>query len=178
MCKISRFPSFLAATLLIFIANPTAPVAAPYSLQESRAEEDHASFPITPFRVVAAFDPPEVDWQPGHRGIDLAGQIGQEVHAPAAGEVHFAGMVANRPVVTLRLDNGDLVSMEPVSAQLSKGSSVQAGEVIGTITSHTSHCEPETCLHVGLRRNGQYRNPLQLWPNQRPPIVLLPPITD
>src|SRR5690625_5184032 len=178
MRKTSRFPSLLTATLLIFIANPTAPVAAPYSLPGSKAEEDHARFPISPFRVVAGFDPPEVDWHPGHRGIDQAGETGQKGHGQAVSEVHFAGRVANGPVVTLRLDNGDLVSMEPVSAQLSKGSPVQAGEVIGTKTSHTSHCEPETCLHVGLRRNGQYRNPLQLWPNQRPPIVLLPPITD
>lgn len=178
MRKISRLLSLLAATMLIFIVNPAAPVTASDSLEDSQAREDHANFPVTPFQVVGGFDPPEVDWQPGHRGIDLAAQIGQEVHAPAAGAVHFAGMVANRPVVTVRLDNGDLVSMEPVSSQLAKGSSVQAGDVIGTATAHTSHCDPQTCLHVGLRRNGQYRNPLQLWPSQWPPIVLLPPITD
>src|SRR5690625_7533025 len=94
MRKISRLLSRRAATMLIFIVNPAAPVTASDSLEGSQAREDHANFPVTPFQVLGGFDPPEVDWQPGHRGIDLAAQIGHAVSDTEACEERYAGMVA------------------------------------------------------------------------------------
>lgn len=142
------------------------------------AAVDHtpADFPVTPFEVVAHFDPPEAKWLRGHRGIDLAAQVDQTVRAPAAGVIHFAGMVAGRPVLTIQLPNGDLVSMEPLDSDHRRGEQVAAGEKLGVITADPGHCAPQSCLHVGLRRAGNYLNPLILWPQYLQPIVLLPPL--
>lgn len=133
------------------------------------------SYPLTPFVVVADYDPPPQNWLPGHRGIDLQAFVGQNVAAVADSHVHFAGTVAGRGVLSLRLSSGDLVSMEPVSTPYQTGDTVLAGAEIATVSSTgQDHCAVPECLHVGLRRNGEYLNPLILWPERRPPIVLLP----
>lgn len=137
-----------------------------------------AAFPITPFEVAAHFDPPAARWLAGHRGIDLVAQTGQSVVAPTRGIIHFAGIVAGRPVITVQTPNGDLLSMEPIASELRKGETVERGQVLGTVTAHANHCAGETCLHVGLRRAGNYIDPLILWPGYRPIIVLLPPLGD
>ena len=41
--------------------------------------------------IVHAFDPPQEPWQPGHRGVDLAGVEGSAVHAAGDGLVTYAG---------------------------------------------------------------------------------------
>src|SRR5690625_1629856 len=142
------------------------------------AAVDHtpADFPVTPFEVVAHFDPPEAKWLTGHRGIDLAAHVDQTVRSPAAGVIHFAGMVAGRPVLTVQLPHGDLLSFGPLASDRRRGEQVAAGEKLRVLTADPGHCAPQACLHVGLRRAGNYLNPLILWPQYRQPIVLLPPL--
>src|SRR5690625_5284915 len=97
------------------------------------ATVDHTptDFPVTPFEVVAHVDPPEAKWLTGHRGIDLAAEVDQTVRSPAAGVIHFAGIVAGRPVLTVQLPNGDLVSFEPLASDRRRGQQVAAGEKLG-----------------------------------------------
>src|SRR5690625_7496024 len=94
------------------------------------AAVDHtpADFPVTPFEVVAHFDPPEAKWLTGHRGIDLAAHVAQTVRSPAAGVIHFAGMVAGRTVLTVQLPNGDLMSIEPMPTDRRRGEQGAAAE--------------------------------------------------
>lgn len=142
-----------------------------------RADSDANRLPLTPFEVVSPYDPPAQDWLPGHRGIDVAAPVGESLVALADSTVHFAGPIAGRGVLTLKLLNGDLVSFEPIETELRTADSVSRGEAIGSVASAgQEHCTLAPCLHIGLRRNYAYLNPLILWGEVRPPIVLLPPV--
>jgi murein DD-endopeptidase MepM/ murein hydrolase activator NlpD len=111
--------------------------------------------------VEATFDPPDDPWGAGHRGVDLAGRIGQAVRSALPGEVRFAGQIAGKPVVTV--SHGDTrTTYEPVVATLAVGTRVPAGGVIGTLDLPGSHCFPRACLHWGWLRGDTYLDPLDL----------------
>ncbi len=128
------------------------------------------TWPVDAPRVVARFDAPEPDWLAGHRGIDLATSPGQQVRAMAAGVVAFAGRVGGRGVVVVELPDGRRTTYEPVRAGVRVGQSVSTDQPIGT-TADGGHCGSR-CLHVGLRVDGGYRDPLTLI--GRRPAVLKP----
>lgn len=109
--------------------------------------------------VLRGFDPPESQWGPGHRGVDLAAGPGQEVLSAAAGRVAFAGRVAGKPVVVIE-HGGVRTTYEPVLAAVTVGQPVRAGQPIGQVGGG-SHCA-EGCLHWGLRRGDDYLDPLSL----------------
>lgn len=109
-----------------------------------------------PPKVVRDFAAPLTEWGPGHRGLDLDAPVGSSVRAPVAGRIWFADRVATRGVVTIRTDQGHLVSMEPVITQVQAGQRVRAGQRVGTVAS--GHCRGG-CLHIGLRVEGEYRSP-------------------
>ena len=98
---------------------------------------------------------------PGHRGVDLAAGPGQPVLAVAPGTVTFAGAVAGVGVVVV--DHGAVRSTyQPVVARVEAGEQVQAGTVLGVVTTVGSHCLPASCLHLGARRGDDYLDPLRL----------------
>lgn len=120
--------------------------------------------------VVRDFDAPESPWGAGHRGLDLLADSSSHLIAPVSGEIWFRGDVVSRGVLTIVTSEGWLVSMEPVSSVLERGTRVRAGERIGEI--HSGHCAIR-CLHIGLRVEGDYRSPameLGVWRHS----VLLP----
>jgi len=143
---------------LALVALPTAPRAR--TLWEP---------PLDPLRVAAVYELPDGPYRAGHRGIDLSAQRGTPVRAPGAGTVSFSGRVVDRPVLSIRLDARTVVSFEPLSSELSEGDTVQRGDVIGVIAAG-GHCGG-TCLHLGVRVDGAYVNPLRFL-RARP--VLLP----
>jgi murein DD-endopeptidase MepM/ murein hydrolase activator NlpD len=109
----------------------------------------------------------------GHRGVDLSASEGA-VHSPADGVVVFVGTVVDRPVLTIDHGDGLLSSFEPVSASVTKGQSVRAGQEVGRISSEP-HC-PSLCVHWGVREHGEYVNPLPLVSDRRPSVLL--PVPD
>jgi murein DD-endopeptidase MepM/ murein hydrolase activator NlpD len=112
--------------------------------------------------VVHRFDPPAAPWAAGHRGVDLAGHVGEQVHAARAGDVVFAGRLAGRGVVVIS-HGATRTTYEPVTAKVSVGDRVGAGAVIGTLELFGSHCFPVACLHWGLIEGRErYLNPLTL----------------
>jgi murein DD-endopeptidase MepM/ murein hydrolase activator NlpD len=136
-----------------------------------------------PAGVERLFDPPEQEWGPGHRGVDLIAAAGSRVLSPGAGVVTFAGQVARRGVVVVTHPDGLRTSLEPVSATVPVGTAVVAGARIGVVEGSGSgggsgggtppnHCAPRSCVHWGVRRGERYIDPLSLL--DRPPIVLLP----
>lgn len=129
-------------------AQPTAPERGVWPLQPR---------PV----VVAQFDPPLTRYGRGHRGVDLAGTPGEEVHAAARGRVTYAGSLAGRGVVVLT-HGATRTTYEPVHAGVEVGALVSAGEVIGTLESVGSHCPPAACLHWGLIQGDTYLDPLTL----------------
>ena len=111
--------------------------------------------------IVRGFDPPDVVWAPGHRGVDLLGTAGQPVHAALPGSVTFAGMLAGRGVVVV--NHGDTrTTYEPVTAAVDVGALVPQGGIIGRLALAGSHCPPGACLHWGWLRGETYLDPLGL----------------
>ena len=120
--------------------------------------------------VLRTFDPPPKPWLSGHRGVDLDFTGGTQVFSPAAGTVSFAGMVVDRPVITIDHGGGLRSSFEPAESTLAVGTTIARGEVIGTVL--PGHCPAAQCLHWGVRQGEDYVNPLQFVLDLRPSILL------
>jgi murein DD-endopeptidase MepM/ murein hydrolase activator NlpD len=99
--------------------------------------------------IARGFDAPSPDWNPGHRGVDLAGAPGQPVYAAGTATVVFAGLLAGRPVVSLAHPGGLRTSYEPVRAAVRAGQRVTAGTVIGELEAGHPGCPSAACLHWG-----------------------------
>jgi murein DD-endopeptidase MepM/ murein hydrolase activator NlpD len=121
--------------------------------------------------VVGEFAPPGTPYGAGHRGVDLAGEVGQDVRAAAAGHVTFAGSLAGRGVVVVA-HGQTRTTYEPVDAVVRVGDMVAAGARIGTLERFGSHCWPSACLHWGLVEGDTYLDPLSLV--GAAPVRLLP----
>lgn len=129
-------------------------------------------WPLQPApRVLEGFDPPGTPWGAGHRGVDLAGSVGQVVHTALAGRVTVAGPVAGRGVVVV--DHGTTrTTYEPVAASVRVGDLLTQGQRVGALELAGSHCFPQACLHWGWKRGSTYLDPLLLVGGGT--IVLLP----
>ena len=156
-----------APPVLVPAATPVRTARAPAAAPPSTAQ-----WPLEPRPdVVAGFDPPQQDWDPGHRGVDLLGTPGSPVRSALAGTVSFAGSVAGRGVVVV--DHGRFrTTYEPVRAGVRAGDGVATGAVIGTLQPARGHCLPQACLHWGLREGETYLDPLSLLGLR--PVRLLP----
>jgi murein DD-endopeptidase MepM/ murein hydrolase activator NlpD len=124
-------------------------------------------WPLQPTpEVVAGFDPPDSPYGSGHRGVDLAGSVGQVVHTALAGRVSYVGSIAGRGVVVV--DHGATrTTYEPVTATVALGAPVARGDPIGILQLGGSHCFPRACLHWGWISGGgiegeTYLDPLRL----------------
>lgn len=131
------------------------------------------NYPVLDHQISRGFDRPSENWLAGHRGIDFAATLDQEVLAVGSGTVIFAGLLAEKGVVVI--SHGLIrTTYEPVSAKVSIGQNVKTGEVIGYVSTGISHCsnkEKVWCLHLGAIRDGKYLNPLLL---VHPRVRLLP----
>lgn len=141
-------------------------------------------------RVVHPFEKPAQRWSAGHRGVDLAvPENDRRVYAPAAGKVVFSGTVVNRKVLVLAHPDGRRSTFEPMDEALPVGTTVAAGEVIGTVavtaggTSERPYRRCTTvCLYWGVRQGGargdgsgktaEYINPMSLLGSKEPSILL------
>lgn len=117
------------------------------------------TWPIaSPHPVVRAYLAPPTPYGAGHRGIDIGAVEGSSVFAPDDGVVHFAGVVVDRPVLSVEHAGGVLSSFEPVTSELHPGDAVHRGQVVGMLAA--GHCVDAGCLHLGARVDGQYVNPM------------------
>lgn len=141
-------------------------------------------------RVVHPFEKPAQRWSAGHRGVDLAvPENDRHVYAPAPGKVVFSGTVVNRKVLVLAHPDGRRSTFEPMDEALPVGTTVAAGEVIGTVavtaggTGERPYRRCSTaCLYWGVRQGGargdgsgktaEYINPMSLLGSKEPSILL------
>jgi murein DD-endopeptidase MepM/ murein hydrolase activator NlpD len=143
----------------------------PDAVVPGRAMATRWAWPVpAPHAVARPFVAPATTYGRGHRGIDIRAPAGTLVRAPASGTVHFAGVVVDRPVVSISHPGGVLSSFEPVQPLVVAGEAVQRGDVIGLLLA--GHCAA-SCLHLGARIDGEYVNPL-LFLGGVPRAVLLP----
>jgi murein DD-endopeptidase MepM/ murein hydrolase activator NlpD len=118
--------------------------------------------------ILAEFAPPNPDWLPGHRGLDLAASQDGTVRTPAVGVVIWRGFTGSIPVLVIR-HGITRATYQPITSNLAVGSIVQAGQIVGSLTSG-GHCS-NRCLHWGLKLNDRYLDPrLLLW---RPHPILV-----
>lgn len=137
------------------------------------ALEGSLAWPVPQATVLRAFAAPSMRWGAGHRGVDVAAAPGETVVAATSGTVTFAGTVVDRPVVTVRMEGVPwevLVTVEPVVPLVAAGDVVAAGEPIGTLAGGHRPCG--ACIHLGVRIDDAYANPMVLLGAER--AVLLP----
>ena len=141
-------------------------------------------------RVIHPFEKPAQRWSAGHRGVDLAvPENDRRVYAPAPGKVVFSGTVVNRKVLVIAHPDGRRSTFEPMDEALPVGTTVAAGEVIGTVAvtaggnSERPYRRCSTlCLYWGVRQGGargdgsgktaEYINPMSLLGSKEPSILL------
>jgi len=146
---------------------PLIPAAAEHSWQ----------WPVDGSRaVISSFHAPAHDYAAGHRGIDIAAAAAGStdavaVRAPTGGTIAFRGVVVDRPLVTIDHGGGLVTTLEPVFTHLRPGDVVAAGEQVGT--AETGGHSARGTLHVGVRLNGDYINPMIFFGGV-PRAVLLP----
>jgi murein DD-endopeptidase MepM/ murein hydrolase activator NlpD len=149
---------------------PSTRAIPPADIQEVVVTADEWAWPVSaPHPIARPFIAPATPYSSGHRGIDIRAPT-SEVFAPEGGIVSFAGMVAGRPVLSIRHPGGLVSSFEPVSSALSSGSAVSRGQLVGTLL--PGHCA-ELCVHFGVRLNGNYVSPLN-YLGSVPRAILLP----
>lgn len=138
---------------LLFTSVAAAPHAAAYV--DPTTGTPHAT------RITRSAEIPEKNWMPGHRGVDLALEVGGEVRAAEDGTVAFAGVVAGTPVVSIDHPDGVRTTYQPVHTFVAAGDTVTEGEVIGRLAA--SSREQHDGLHWGaLTAKDTYINPLSL----------------
>jgi murein DD-endopeptidase MepM/ murein hydrolase activator NlpD len=152
--------------VLVSLARPTGADSAPV------APVPVGVWPLQPApSVVRGFQPPTSRWGAGHRGVDLAGVIGQVVHTALPGRVVYAGPLAGRDVVSV--DHGTTrTTYEPVAPEVHVGQVLARGQPIGHLELAGSHCVVRVCLHWGWKQGETYLDPLLLVGGG--PVVLLP----
>lgn len=165
----------LTVLLLVVLA------LAPHSRSDAAAQAGTSStsaplplwiWPVAGVRDVAnPYRAPAHEYGAGHRGIDMATARDGAVLAPADGIVAFRGTVVDRPLLTIEHSGGYVSTFEPLDSQLAPGDLVAAGDRIGTVAVG-GHALPGT-LHLGVRLNGAYLNPMILF-GPVPRAVLLP----
>jgi murein DD-endopeptidase MepM/ murein hydrolase activator NlpD len=108
--------------------------------------------------VVVPFRLPACPYCSGHRGIEYAVDELGAVHAVAGGVVTFSGVVAGTGYVVVEHDDGIVATYGMLDdTPLHRGESVRAGQLIGRASPR---------LYFGLRRAGEYIDPLPLLATQ------------
>ncbi|MFI3156620.1 MAG: peptidoglycan DD-metalloendopeptidase family protein [Methylococcaceae bacterium] len=112
-------------------------------------------------KILKSFSPAD------NKGIDIAGEMGQDVSAAEAGKVVYSGQSLIGYGNLLIIKHNDLyLSAYANNSQLliEEGRTVEKGEVIAKVGQAGSN---KTSLHFEIRKNGKPVNPLILLPERQ-----------
>lgn len=150
--------------LVLVILSPRVPARAPASAPVPAPASAPVTAPaagrwVRPVGgpVVDPFRAPAHPYGPGHRGVTFAAVAGTPVRAAGAGRVAFVGTIAGVTWVALdhpgglRTTYGRLGEVAVVPGQW-----VEPGAAVATVG-------PGGRLHLGLRRDGTYLDPMRLF---------------
>lgn len=170
----------LALALIFSLSTPSGTAVATSASSNRASDEDSLSslvsaewlWPVEGSPQIARpFQAPAHDYAAGHRGADLRAPVGTPVRSPADGVVAFRGVVVDRPLLTIDHGQGLVTTYEPLDSSLPAGTSLDAGEPLGTVAmgGHAAH----GTLHLGVRWHGVYIDPMALF-GGAPRAILLP----
>jgi hypothetical protein len=160
--------SIVNLSLVSSVAAPTAQQSPRSGVARCRAE---LMSPVLPQVVLRKFDGPKHDWGPGHRGVDLVAVEGTPLLAPANGVISFAGLVAEKSVVSIQYRTLTL-TFEPAQTELPMGTPVIKGMPFAVVAGLSDHCNG-TCVHWGVRKiHKRYVDPVKRTGKRK--IVLKP----
>jgi len=115
-----------------------------------------------------------------HRGVDVQGDTGEAVLAPASGVVSFAGTVPTHGrTVTIQTVAGYAVSLTHLGAvAVVRGDAIAEGTTLGVAGASGEPEWPSAYVHLGIRVGSaadDYVDPMTLLP---PRAVLAPPLPE
>jgi murein DD-endopeptidase MepM/ murein hydrolase activator NlpD len=101
--------------------------------------------------IIDPFRAPACSFCPGNRGLEYHPAVGSPVAAAADGVVTFSGVVVGVRYVVVQQSDGRLATYGRLAAaRVFAGSTVRAGEVVGTTTDR---------FFFGLRQDDRYIDP-------------------
>lgn len=116
--------------------------------------------------IVDPFRPADPNWTRGNRGLEYATTPGTLVAAAAAGEVVFAGPVADGLHVVVLHDDGLRTSYSFLAlVAVRRGDRVAQGQTVGTTQDR---------FHFGVRAGEAYLDPAKLFGGGPPQVYLVP----
>ena len=129
------------------------------------------------------FDPDHPYGAGQHRGVDIGGDAGEQVRAPAAGVVSFVGSVpGSGRSVTIETGDGWSVTLTHLGTTVvTKGATVAEGDGVGTIGPSGDPEVSGPYVHLGVRHTDDdqgYVDPLSLLPASVPAPPAPPAIVD
>jgi hypothetical protein len=132
-----------------------------------------------PVLLSFSFDPTHPYAGGQHRGIDVGGDPGESVLAPASGIVTFAGTVpgSGRSVTILTSDGWSVTLTQLGSIAVAKGAAVAEGDGVGTIGPSGDAEVSGAYVQLGIRHADQdqgYVDPLSLLPDRGLPPPAAP----
>lgn len=171
MTSLRSLATFVVLVLVLSLGPPGSAIADAASSPGSSEDGADWRWPLDgPRSVAAPFRAPAHEFGAGHRGVDIVTAVGREIRAPADGVVAFRGTVVDRPVLTIDHGSGYVSTYEPLDSLLRTGDTVTAGDPIGIVT-QGGHSAVGT-LHLGVRLDGVYINPLLLFGTPARAILL------
>jgi murein DD-endopeptidase MepM/ murein hydrolase activator NlpD len=129
--------------------------------------------------VIRGFEEPASPYGAGHRGIDIAAEVGTPIRAADAGVVSFAGPVAGSLFLTIDHGAGLKTSYSWLSQlAVTKGTVVRRGQIVAFTGQGHPGVEPSH-LHFSVRLNGAYVDPLDyLEPASVVDLIRLAPLSE
>ena len=113
---------------------------------------------------------PILNYRRAHNGVDYAAPAGAPVVSVASGVVTFAGWTGGGGrTVKVRHASGyesEYLHLSAIADGIRRGARVAQGEIVGRVGSTGLATGPH--LHYGLKRNGQYVNPVREHLNMPP----------
>jgi hypothetical protein len=106
-----------------------------------------------------------------HRGLDVAGEVGADVLAPASGTVTFAGTVpGGGKTISIRTDDGrySVTLLHLGSISVGRGAVVAEGGVVGTVDTSGDPAYDRPYVYLGVRIASDpqgYIDPISLLPS-------------
>ncbi len=151
----------------------TAPEETKTALETMLSVEESLSFPLDTAKVLREYSEETVynktlnQWN-AHTGVDFACKKGDKVYSMGNGEVvkvYRDDLLGQTAVIKAATYTAYYSGLEKDSMP-SKGSEVKAGEVIGTADAVPCEKLDESHIHVAVKVNGQYVDPMTLINNE------------